>query len=57
MAASKNLTTEQRKERARKASAAAHSNERYVKAIIDRGPTLSTEQWSRIELAMTGGAK
>jgi hypothetical protein len=54
MAASKRLTDEQRKERARKAGLASHTPERYVKAIIARAPVLTPEQTDRIVLALRG---
>lgn len=41
MAASKNLTPEQRIERARKAGAASHGPDRYIKALVRRASQLT----------------
>lgn len=48
MAASTTLTPEQRSDRARKAAAARHSLDTYVKTVVDRAPELSESQRSRL---------
>ncbi|MEU2171186.1 hypothetical protein ACH47V_29580 [Micromonospora chersina] len=48
MAASKTLTPEQRRDRARKAGRAAHSLDAHIKAVVDRAPELNPEQVARL---------
>ncbi|TWG13471.1 hypothetical protein FHX75_13515 [Micromonospora palomenae] len=48
MAASKTLTPEQRRERARKAGRAAHSIDAHVRAVVDRAPELTADQVAKL---------
>lgn len=48
MAASTTLSPQQRIERARKAAAARHSLDTYVKTVVDRAPELTESQKARL---------
>lgn len=54
MGASKNLTAEQRVERARNAGRAAHSIDHYVAKIVDRAAELSPDHRARLIDAVAG---
>jgi hypothetical protein len=55
VAASKTLTPEQRRERARKAGAASHSLDRFVNAIVNRAPELTPEQIAKLRPILADG--
>lgn len=57
MAASKTLSPEQRRERARRAGKAAHSLDSYVRQVVDRAPELTPEQIDKLKTIFGSAAR